>query len=493
MKSFHRVLVNTAIANVTTGFLWFALTFWIYLETRSVLATGVIGGAYMGLVALCSLFFGVVVDHTRKKSVMALSSLITVSAYLVAGALWLVLPHEWFLRVDSPAFWLFVLLILGGSVVENMRNIALSTTVTLLVPDGSRDRANGLVGMVQGVAFMVTSVFSGLAIGFLGMGPTLLIAIVATCGALLHLITVRIPEDRIATAAEAAAAVAADAAAHAEAGGEADGSSTAAAPAPSVPVTAAAPEPARPPTLRERIDLSGSLRSIRSVPGLLALILFACFNNLVGGVYMALMDPYGLELLSAQAWGIILGVTSTGFIVGGMIVAKAGLGANPVRTLLLLNIGVAAVGGTFAIRESWILFAVGIFVYMSMIPAAEAAEQTVLQRVVPFERQGRVFGFAQSVEVAAAPISAFLVAPMAEFWVIPWAESEPGRAGVSWLLGEGSTRGIALMFLLAGVVMLVAVAVAFASPQYRRLSTYYAASRADPAATGTGSAAGAPL
>lgn len=83
MKSFHRVLVNTAIANVTTGFLWFALTFWIYLETRSVLATGVIGGAYMGLVALCSLFFGVVVDHTRKKSVMALSSLNTVSAYLV--------------------------------------------------------------------------------------------------------------------------------------------------------------------------------------------------------------------------------------------------------------------------------------------------------------------------------------------------------------------------------------------------------------------------
>ena len=47
MRVFVQVLINTAVANVTTSFLWFALTFWVYLETRSVLATGIIGGAYM--------------------------------------------------------------------------------------------------------------------------------------------------------------------------------------------------------------------------------------------------------------------------------------------------------------------------------------------------------------------------------------------------------------------------------------------------------------
>jgi len=53
-------------------------------------------------------------------------------------------------------------------------------TVTLLVPADRRDRANGLVGAVQGIAFMVTSVFSGLSVGLLGMGWTVVIAIVAT-------------------------------------------------------------------------------------------------------------------------------------------------------------------------------------------------------------------------------------------------------------------------------------------------------------------------
>ena len=73
---------------------------------------------------------------------------------------------------QSLIFWVFGAVILLGGVVENMRNIALSTTVTLLVPKDDHDKANGLVGSVQGVAFLVTSVFSGLSIGLLGMGWT---------------------------------------------------------------------------------------------------------------------------------------------------------------------------------------------------------------------------------------------------------------------------------------------------------------------------------
>jgi MFS transporter, DHA3 family, multidrug efflux protein len=40
-RTFAGILVNTAAANITTSYLWFALTFWVYLETRNVIATGV--------------------------------------------------------------------------------------------------------------------------------------------------------------------------------------------------------------------------------------------------------------------------------------------------------------------------------------------------------------------------------------------------------------------------------------------------------------------
>jgi len=431
MRSFHQVLVNTLVANVTTSYLWFALTFWAYLETRSVMATAIIGGSYMLLVALLGVVFGAIVDHMKKKAVMVLSSVITLSTYLLAGALYLAFDESVLIDWGGPWFWIFAAVILVGGVVENLRNIALSTTVTLLVPADRRDRANGLVGTVQGIAFLVTSVFSGLSVGLLGMGWTVAIATVATALALLHLLFVSIPEPGIAQDPDA---------------------------------------PAR------RFTFRGVLPAIRSVPGLMALILFTTFNNLVGGIFVALMDPYGLTLFSVEMWGVVLGVTSVGFIVGGGLVAKFGLGRNPVRTLLLVNLGVALLGMTFALRELWWLYAAGIFLFMLIMPIAEAAEQTIIQRVVPYETQGRVFGFAASVEAGASPIAAYVIGPIAQFWLIPFMESDAGQSAFGWLLGDGEARGMALAFVAASFVMLVAVLVAFASRPYRRLSAAYAES-----------------
>ncbi|MFF2272816.1 MFS transporter [Agromyces sp. NPDC058136] len=427
MRTFLHVLANTMIANVTTSFLWFALTFWVYLETRSVLATGIIGGAYMLLIALFGMVFGTLVDRHRKHRVMVLSSIVTLAAFSVAGVVYLLQPESALVDLGSPWFWVFSAVILFGAVVENLRNIALSTTVTLIVPEERHANANGMVGTVQGLAFMVTSVFSGLAIGLVGMGWTLVIAIALTLVALLHLLTVRIPEAK--------------------------------------PVV----DDDRPPV----IDLRGSITAVRAAPGLFALIIFSTFNNLIGGVYMALMDPYGLELFPVEIWGIVLGVTATGFIIGGLAVAKWGLGENPIRTMLLVVVGMGLLGALFTIRDWWLLYALGIWAYMCLIPVVEAAEQTVIQKVVPFRTQGRVFGFAQAFEAAAAPITAFLIAPIAEFMIIPYMESPAGQEAWGWLLGDGEARGIALVFLVAGLVMVVLALLAFTTRSYRMLSTEF--------------------
>lgn len=434
MRTFFGVLVNTAVANVTTSFLWFALTFWVYLETRSVLATGIIGGAYMLLLALFGMVFGTFVDRHRKHRVMVVSAVFTLVAFAIAGVIFLLLPERAILDLGGPWFWLFSGILLAGAVVENLRNIALSTTVTLLVPTERHANANGLVGTVQGLAFLVTSVFSGLAIGLVGMGWTLVIALVLTAVALVHLLTLRIPEE----------------------------------------------EPERTPGTKA-IDIAGAAVAIRAVPGLFALILFSTFNNLIGGVYLALMDPYGLTLFDVKMWGVVLGVTSTGFIIGGAIVAKRGLGRNPIRTMLLAVIVMGLLGALFTIRDWWWLYVLGIWLYMSLVPIIESAEQTVIQKVVPFQTQGRVFGAAATFEAGAAPITAFLIAPIAQFWVIPYMDSDAGRSSWSWLLGDGQARGIALVFLVAGLVMVVIGVLAFTTRSYRVLSRGYEVDAAGPA------------
>ena len=57
------MLANNLIANITNFTVWFALTFYVYLETRSVFATGVIAGIYLVFTSASGFWFGSIVDH----------------------------------------------------------------------------------------------------------------------------------------------------------------------------------------------------------------------------------------------------------------------------------------------------------------------------------------------------------------------------------------------------------------------------------------------
>jgi DHA3 family multidrug efflux protein-like MFS transporter len=103
----------------------------------------------------------------------------------------------------------------------------------------------------------------------------------------------------------------------------------------------------------------------------------------------------------------------------------------------------------------------------------EAAEQTILQRVVPQERQGRVFGLAQSIEQSASPITAFVIGPVAQLIFIPFMTT---GAGVEWIggwFGSGIDRGLALLFTVTGVIGLAVTLISMRSNAYHTLSKNY--------------------
>ena len=114
--------------------------------------------------------FGTFVDRHRKKTALMGTTAIAVVCFAVATSVFSVVPADDLLELGNPWFWVLVASTLIGSVAAQMRGIALSTCVTLLVPEDARDRANGMVGTVTGISFAITSVFSGLVIGQLGMG-----------------------------------------------------------------------------------------------------------------------------------------------------------------------------------------------------------------------------------------------------------------------------------------------------------------------------------
>ncbi|MEO7261487.1 MAG: MFS transporter [Jatrophihabitantaceae bacterium] len=462
-KAFYQLLINTLLVSVINFTAWFAITFYVYLETRSVFATGVISGLFLVLTALTGIWFGSLVDHYPKKTMMQMSAVASFVLYLASFAIYQVASPESFTDPTSVALWTMIVLLMFGVIAGNIRMIALSTLVTVLIPEDSRDRANGLVGTTSGVSVLVTSVISGVLVSIDGMFWVLVLALAVLIVAVVHLNLVSVPERTAAPATR-----------------------------PEDPVTdGAAPDThapvGSPPTLGEppaahtgTVDLRGTIRVIGEAPGLTALILFSTFNNFLGGVFLALGDPYGLSLVSVRTWGLLWAVLSTGVIVGGLLITRTGLGKNPVRLLLLVNLVLWTVTLLFPLRASIVPLAVGMYIYMLLMPYAEAAEQTILQKVVPYERQGRVFGFAQSVEQAASPLTAFLISPIAQFVFIPFMVDGAGARTIGGWFGTGADRGIALVFMLTGVVGMIATTLALRSRPYRRLSRGYLQSPATP-------------
>jgi DHA3 family multidrug efflux protein-like MFS transporter len=434
MKTFHATLANSLAAFLTNNFVWFAVTFWVYLETRSVIATSVMAGIFTTTIALSGFYLGSLVDRYPKKRVMLLSSAVSLVLYAFAGSIFIATPRHVFSDASSVNLWIFIVLALIGAIIGNLRGIALSTLVTILVPEEGRDKANGLVGTANGMAFLGASIFSGLVIGYLGMFWMLVIAIVLSLLVIAHLSTLTIPDlpgrsqDSV----------------HAE---------------------------AQPDT--HSIDIRGTIRAIQLVPGLFGLIFFHTFNNFLGGIFMSLMDAYGLLLVSVQVWGTLWGFLSLGFIVGGMVVARRGLGKSPLRTLFLANIVMWVICSVFTLQASIELLTVGLFVWLCLIPAVEAAEQTILQKVVSPERQGRVFGFAQSIEQAASPVTAFLIGPIAQLVFIPFMTTGTGVDLLGPWFGTGTDRGLALLFTVAGLIGLVVTLLAMQSRSYHALSANY--------------------
>src|SRR5690606_34989065 len=230
-KIFYQILGNNLVANITNFTVWFAVTFWIFLETRSVFASGMVAGLYLVFTAGLRFWLGSIVAHNSQKLAMQGSSLVSFGFYGLALVMLLAEPDGAFTDPYGFYLWGFVLLVMLGVIAGNIRAIALPTLVTLLIPEDRRDKANGLVGMVSGIGFLTTSVISGVLVAYGGMLAVLVLALALSLLVFLHLNFVPIAERR-------------------------------AVPAKDTPQEAG------------RVDIKGTIRVIAAVPGLFALIFF---------------------------------------------------------------------------------------------------------------------------------------------------------------------------------------------------------------------------
>lgn len=407
MPVFYRLLAIALFAVTANNFVWFGLTYWAYLSTGSVVATSTMAGIFLVVNGVSGIWLGSVVDHHKKRNAMIGSSLVSLLLFGCGLLLYLASPPEAFASVASPRLWLLITTLLCGTVAGSVYMIAMPTLVAIVVPEEMRAKANGMFGTAMGIAFGITSFFSGLALAGGGMRLVLSLTLGAIVLILIALALVRVNEPDVAHD---------DSEAH-----------------------------------KGKLDLKGTWAVVRSVPGLLGLIFFTTINNLLGGVFFALMDAYGLSLVSVEVWGMLWGVLSLSMIAGGLVVSRRGVGRNPVWTMFRINLITWATCLIFPLQPSIVLLIAGTATWMFCMPFIEASEQTIFQKVVPSERLGRAFGFAHAVEQSASPLTAFMIGPITQAFFIPLMTDGAGARLIGSWFGTGTGRGIAVVFILSGM------------------------------------------
>jgi MFS transporter, DHA3 family, multidrug efflux protein len=83
-RAFVHLLVNTLLVSVMNFTVWFAVTFWVFLETKSVLATGMVAGIFLRRRPSAGSGSAASSITTAEKTIMQALSLASLVFYAVA-------------------------------------------------------------------------------------------------------------------------------------------------------------------------------------------------------------------------------------------------------------------------------------------------------------------------------------------------------------------------------------------------------------------------
>ncbi len=405
---------------VGTGLTAFSLGVWIFQETGSATRFALLSLAVFLPVIVLSPVAGALVDRWDRRWAMIAgdfgSALCTLA---LASLVWsgrLEVWHVYALQAVSSGF-------------ASVQYPAFAATTTLLVPRRQLGRANGMAQLGIATAQVLAPALAGALVGRIGLRGVILVDFATFLVALATLAAVRFPRP------------------------------------PAAPEGAAA----RASLLRQAWH--GWL-FIRQRPGLQAMLLLLAATNFCMAFLQALVTPLVLGFASVEVLGVVLSAAGGGMMTGGLLMSAwggprrrvDGVGAGLLLQGMLLFLG--------GVRPSAALVGAAAFAFMLAFPFIEGCSQAIWQSKVPPDLQGSVFAVRRMVAWSTLPLGYLLAGPLADHVFEPLLAPGGALAGtVGRVIGVGPGRGIGLLFVVLGALVLTTLATAWRNPRLRRVET----------------------
>lgn len=441
VRTFYALATAQTVSQIGSSMSFLAVGIYVYQQTGQatplalfslfLLLPNIIAGGVAGVLA----------DRYDRRTLMIIGD---VGAAL--GSLGLVIS----LSSGSFQLWHVYAAALWQALFSALQRPAFEASVSQLVPEDQRQRANAVMQISKPASLLVSSALTGLLYVAIGVVGIFLIDLISFLAAVSATFMVRIP-------------------------------------APNRKESGAS---ARQSMLKE---WGAGLHFLWSHhPLFIMVVLASVFSFLITSVY-GLTTPYVLARTESElTLGLITAIMSIGGVIGAIWIGAWGGFKRRINTIMIGMILVLIATMWFGSNQSSIMMGAALFVAMMGVAGTNATLMTLLQSKVPGDMQGRVFAIFMQLTLVLTPLGYILIGPLADQVFTPLA-SDPvwvdGALGT--LFGVGAAGGMGVLFAITGALGLVATLITYALPSIRHmeatLPTY--ASDADAASVNNTAAA----
>ncbi|MFT4295995.1 MAG: MFS transporter [Micropruina sp.] len=190
--------------------------------------------------------------------------------------------------------------------------------------------------------------------------------------------------------------------------------------------------------------------------GVLVLMLVVTLVTFCMGFLQTLLTPMLLDLSDETTLGVVRSVAAVGMVVASLIIGIFNMstrhGAYMGWSLAGAGLVVLCMGAT----PNVLMIGVFAFLFFMTLPPLNTSVEVLVRASIPNEIQGRVWGMMSLLSQVGYLIAYGVSGPLADYVFNPLLAPGGALAGsLGQLIGVGVSRGIGLMLMLVGVLLVL--------------------------------------
>jgi MFS family permease len=403
MLAFIVIWLGQIISILASAMSQFGLTIWMYQQTQSATAMGLMQVFFITPFLIISPFAGVMVDRYNRKIMMMVSDLTAVTATFGIFLLY---------ATGNLQFWhLYIAAVING-IGNTFQWPAYSAAISTMIPKEQLGRANGLTALMEAGPGVLAPALAGALLPVVGLTGLLFFDFATFFVAIGTLAFVIIPEP-----------------VRTEDGRQADEGGMLS-------------------------QAAFGFKYIFARPSLLGLQLVFFFGNLFSGMAFSVLAPMLLARTGQNSvvFGTVESMFAVGGILGGVLMSAWGGFKRRVHGVLLGWI-ISSLGTIFlGVGQGLAIWIPAAILGMLVSPLINGSNQAIWQAKVAPDVQGRVFSARRLIAWFTNPISPILAGTLADFVLEPAMRSQGSFSSLfGGLVGTGPGAGMGLLVVFCGL------------------------------------------